>query len=491
MHLASDLRLTYIVIPLWLNLFVILKFNTYIFLGILLVCCTVLLTLKHELFLEVLLATLILAGSSLFLYLRLSSLNQTVTNDLISDRAVVKVVATLKSDLLVRNSKNPYSTQKTWEILAESRSINDPNNIWHTSLPIILSFSTEPINLSYGSEVTAIGQITTSYRTDKAFLIKVEEVFIRSKPTLFYSHLNIFRENFSMVAKNVNHSAAGLIPGLVSGDTRLQSEEFTAAMRKTGLTHLTAVSGGNIAILLAVFVWFFKALTFKRRIIFFLSIILLLVFLVLVRFEPSALRATVMGLIGIWSLTFGGPRTSIGALNLSILVLLLVDPFLATNWGFTLSVAATAGLILLSPQIQKLWVAKLPTTPKLLVLLMTMTLSAQLVTYPLIGLMVGEISLISLLANILAMPTVAWVTVFGFLTLITATLLPLVSIVFIYIALPAAIWIETIATTLAKLPFAQVTFSSFIFLTTILLISAIVGFGYRKRIRLKFRAERN
>lgn len=491
MHLVLDLRLAYLVIPLWLNLYVILKFNNYFGLIFLLIICSIFLFLKQELYLEVLITIVILIGSSLSLFMRLNTLDQETTKDLVSDRASVKVVATSKSDLLERSSKNPYSTQKSWEVFAETTSIGGPNNNWYVSLPIILSFANEPINLNFGSEVTAIGRISTSYRTDKAFLISVEEIFITSEPKIFYSQINIFRDNFSKVAKNIKHSAAGLIPGLVSGDTQLQEDDLTDAMRKTGLTHLTAVSGGNIAILLAVFVWFFRALSLNRRLVFISSFILLLVFLVLVRFEPSAMRATVMGSIGIWSLTFGGPRTSIGALNFSILLLLLIDPFLATNWAFSLSVAATTGLILLSPQIQKLWVAHLPKTPKLLVLLVTMTLSAQLVTYPLIGFMVGEISLISLLANTLAMPTVAWVTVFGFLTLISATLLPFASIIFIYLALPAAIWIETVATELAKLPFAQVTFSSSIFFTIVVLISAIVGFRYRKTIRLTLLAERN
>jgi competence protein ComEC len=276
----------------------------------------------------------------------------------------------------------------------------------------------------------------------------------------------------------VNSSAAGLIPGLVSGDTRLQSEEFTQAMRKTGLTHLTAVSGGNIAILLAVFIWFFKVLRSSRKMIFFLSIILLIVFLILVRFEPSALRATVMGLIAVWTLTFGGPRTSIGALSFSIFFLLLIDPWLAINWGFILSVFATLGLILLAPEIQKIWIAKSPGTPKLIVLLASLTLSAQLITYPILGFMVGEISVVSIAANVLAMPTVAWVTVFGFLTLIFSTLFEPAGLIFAYLALPAAIWIEWVAVTLAKLPFAQIVVSAqaMVILTIFMVLSVVWKF---------------
>ncbi len=457
---------------------------------IFLVICFVSLFFKKDYFIEILLIMTLLIGSSLFIFLRLKTLDQAVTQDLILTKSSVKIVAITQSDVQVRENKNPYTDQSYWEVLAKSKSLSEEENTWNASLPIILTFSQEPSGLTYGASVEVVGQIAASYRDDKAFLVRVEEASIAQHPSYFYSEINRFRENFSQVAKSVNHSAAGLIPGLVSGDTRLQSDEFTEAMRKTGLTHLTAVSGGNIAILLAVFIWFFKALTLRRKSVFSFSLLLLIVFLFLVRFEPSAMRATVMGLIGIWSLTFGGPRTSFGALNFSIIFLLLIDPFLATNWGFMLSVAATAGLILLAPQIQKLWVAHLPKTPKFLILLITMTLSAQLVTYPLIGFMVGEISLISLAANALAMPTVAWVTVFGFLTLISATVAPPLSIFFIYLALPAAIWIEFVANSLAKFPFAQISFSSVTFFALITAVSAVVGYKYRNLIRISLLEER-
>lgn len=202
------------------------------------------------------------------------------------------------------------------------------------------------------------------------------------------------------------------------------------------------------------------------------------------------MRATVMGLIGIWALTYGGPRTRFGALNFSILFLLLIDPFLSINWAFILSVAATAGLILLAPQFQKIWVSHLPRTPKLFVFLITLTFSAQLVTYPILGFMVGEISLISLLANTLVMPTVAWVTVFGFLTLIFATVYAPLASFFIYLALPAAIWIEWVAETFAKVPFAQVTFSPLIFFVVISAIAIGVLYKTKRHNKIKNLRER-
>jgi ComEC/Rec2-related protein len=455
----------------WMNLIVIIKFEIYWFaLIICLLGCFLAINYK-KLRIEVMIVIILIITSTFLIFSRFDSLTNQKIQVLIDERSELEIVAELKSDLMLRTNKNPFTKQDKWEVVAKTSRVSTKENTWHVEIPIVLIFSNQPTDIEFGTKIQVMGRVSTSYRPDRAFVLQVSRYQKLAGANKFYENINIFRENFSAKARSINHSAAGLIPGLVSGDTRLQSDEFTEAMRKCGLTHLTAVSGGNIAILLAVFIWFFQVLRFRRKSIFFLSVILLIIFLILVRFEPSAMRATVMGVIGIWALTYGGPRTSFGALNFSILFLLLIDPFLSINWGFILSVAATAGLILLAPQFQKIWVSHLPRTPKLFVLLVTLTFSAQLVTYPILGFMVGEISLISLLANTLAMPTVAWVTIFGFLTLIFATLYAPFASLFIYVALPAAIWIEWVAETFEKVPFAQVTFSPLIFFAVILVIT--------------------
>ena len=439
---------------------------------------------------EIIIIIILIISSTVLIFSRFDSLDNQKVKALIEEKSEINLIGELKSDLKLRTSKNPFTKQDKWEVVAKTKTIATSENSWQVEIPVVLVFLYEPTNIEYGTKVQVTGKISSSYRPDRAFVMQVSEYQELATANKFYGYINIFRENFSLKARSINYSAAGLIPGLVSGDTRLQSDKFTEAMQKCGLTHLTAVSGGNTAILLAVFIWFFQVARFRRKSIFFFSVVLLIIFLILVRFEPSAMRATVMGLIGIWALTYGGPRTSFGALNFSILFLLLIDPFLSINWAFILSVAATAGLILLAPQFQKIWVSHLPRTPKLFVFLITLTFSAQLVTYPILGFMVGEISLISLLANTLAMPTVAWVTVFGFLTLIFATVYAPFASFFIYLALPAAIWIEWVAETFAKVPFAQVTFSPVIFFVVISAIAIGVLYKTKRHNKIKNLRER-
>jgi ComEC/Rec2-related protein len=485
LHLVLDLRLLPATIAIWINLYLILYFNN-LRLSVALFILSFLPILKLQKNKKIIYFTSFMILLSTFIgFLRLDAVSNGEIDDMTNNKTQVKIVGVAKSDLKYRPNSNPFNTQGKWELIINSQEIHTEDASWRAEIAVLAIFNFEDSNVEYGSMLEIYGNAESSYRKDIALIVNATDHTLLNRPGPFHNSINEFRENFHKIVSQVNFSAAGLIPGLVSGDTRLQSVEFNEAMKRTGLTHLTAVSGGNIAILLAVFISFFKSLNLKRITVFILSVALLFCFLILVRFEPSALRATIMGLIGIWTLTFGGPRTGLGALVFSTFFLLLVDPWLAINWGFTLSVFATLGLILLAPEIQKLWIKQAPRTPRFIVLLFSLTLSAQIITYPLLSLMVNEISLVSLIANVLAMPTVAWVSVFGFLALIAASLIPPMAPLFVYLALPAAIWIELIAVNLSKLPFAQVSVSGQFFLVFIVLIPVVIGFRSHYRNRIK------
>lgn len=481
MYLVLDLRLLIPALSVWLNAIGIFLIESHVLLTFVIIVLIFSLFFKITFKKDILLVIVFLLISTAILNLKLNSLNNNNILKIIDASESISISGEIKNDLIVRSNKNPYTKQDIFEANLNLEIVKANNQFWKTKIPIVLIFKDYPVGVVSGANIVATGSAKKSYRRDKAFIFEVDYYKVTYDPKLFDKNINLLRERFLQTAREVNNSAAGLVPGLVSGDTRLQSEELVTSMQKTGLTHLTAVSGGNIAILLAVFIWFLKLLKLRRRLVFMLSITLLVLFLFVVRFEPSAMRATVMGVIGVSALTFGGPRTSFGALNYSVIFLLLIDPFLAINWGFIFSVAATFGLIMISPQIQKYWVRKIPKTPKILVLLITMTVSAQLVTYPLMGVLVGEISLVSILANVLVAPTVAWVTVFGFLAMISAFVFDPVAIAFFYLALPGAIWIEQVAHFLGQFKFAQISVSGATLLTTLSIAGVLLVWYFMKR----------
>src|SRR4029077_988121 len=122
-----------------------------------------------------------------------------------------------------------------------------------------------------------------------------------------------------------------------------------ADFRTSGLTHLVAVSGANVAIVLAAALLAARWGGLRARAVPAAGLVAVLGFLVLARPEPSVLRATVCGVVAVVALGRGGRAAGLSALCAAVVVLLLSDPGLGRSYGFALSVLAPAGLLVLAP----------------------------------------------------------------------------------------------------------------------------------------------
>ncbi len=142
--------------------------------------------------------------------------------------------------------------------------------------------------------------------------------------------------------------AQGLLPGLVVGDTSALSPELKDDLRASGLTHLTAVSGANVAIVLVVVIAVARLVGFRGYAVPAVGLVAVGWFVVLARPQPSVLRAAVMGGLGVVAVVSAGRRRNPTLLLAALLLLLLLDPWLSRSWGFALSAAATAGLVLVA-----------------------------------------------------------------------------------------------------------------------------------------------
>lgn len=203
---------------------------------------------------------------------------------------------------------------------------------------------------------------------------------------------------------------AGLLPGMVTGDTSALDEGLNAAMKTVGMTHLTAVSGANCSLVLGALLIAARSLRLPRLPAAGLALTGLAMFVVLVGPDASVLRAALMGSIAVASLAGGRTGRGLSFLCLAVMGLLLIDPGLGTSFGFLLSVLATLGIIILgrrmidwTPAVIPRWAAAAWAVP----------LSAQLLCGPVIVLLQPQFSTYSLLANLMAAPLVAPVTLLG------------------------------------------------------------------------------
>ena len=228
------------------------------------------------------------------------------------------------------------------------------------------------------------------------------------------------RHGLALAASGLPPDARGLLPGLVLGDTSKTPPDLTDAMRATGLTHLTAVSGSNVSAVLVLVVAMFQLTGVPVRARPVLGVLAIAGFVVLARPEPSVLRAAVMGGVGLLGVLLARHRSGLPVLAAAVLGLLCVDPWLSRSYGFVLSTLATLGLLVFVRPWGDAIDRRLPIRWAGVGQVVAIPAAAQLMCAPVIVLLQGSVSIIGLAANLLAAPFVAPATFGGVLTAVIA-----------------------------------------------------------------------
>jgi competence protein ComEC len=221
------------------------------------------------------------------------------------------------------------------------------------------------------------------------------------------------RSGLRTAAAGLPPDARGLLPALVIGDTSETPQDLTEAMRATGMTHLSAVSGSNVAIVLTFALGAARLLGVPRRARPWLAGLVLAGFVVLARPEPSVLRAATMGAIGLVGLSSSRRAAGIPVLSASVVVLLVVDPWLSRSYGFALSTLATLGLLLFARPWGGAIGHHLPRRARGLGTALAIPVAAQAMCAPVIVLLQGSVSVVGVATNLLAAPLVSPATVAG------------------------------------------------------------------------------
>lgn len=307
--------------------------------------------------------------------------------------------------------------------------------------------------LARGVRVKVEGQLEPAGRNSRdAFLIKPSSVMETiSDPTTTQGFLNDLRANYVASIAGVTPDAKTLVAGLAIGEIAELSEELEEKMRIVSLTHLVAVSGSNCAIVVGMVYLVAVGLRFGRTGRTVISLTALLLYVLLIGPDPSVLRAGVMAASVILMIALGRRTWALNALALATLVLLIADPWLAVEFGFGLSVLATAGILLLAPAIAERLGKRMPMP---LALGLSVTISAQLFCLPLLMQLQPGLATYSVIANLLAGPMVAPVTVLGMIALLVTPIAPWLAGLISFLASLGTWIIEMIAIIFADLPVA-------------------------------------
>ncbi|NEK86632.1 DUF4131 domain-containing protein [Blastococcus saxobsidens] len=262
---------------------------------------------------------------------------------------------------------------------------------------------------------------------------------------------SVVRESLAGAAARVlAPRPAGLLPGLVVGDTRAMDPVLDEEFRLAGLSHLTAVSGANVAIVIAGVLWPLRRRAVDRRVQAFVGVLGLAGFVLLAGPSASVVRAAAMGAVTLLALASGRARSALPALGAAVVVLLLADPALARDPGFALSVTATAAIVLLAPG----WSRRLRSRgwPQWPADAVAVSAAAGLATAPLVAGLSGTVSLVSLPANLLAAPAVAPATVLGLVAALVGVAAPALGELLVSAAGWPVRWVVFVAERAAALP---------------------------------------
>jgi competence protein ComEC len=288
------------------------------------------------------------------------------------------------------------------------------------------------------------------------------------------------RQGLATAARGLPDPGGGLVPGLAVGDTNSVDAELDVAMKRSSLSHLTAVSGANCALVVGMAFAGAALLGARRGVRVASGVTALAGFVVLVTPEPSVSRAAAMAGVAMLAVALGRPGVGIAVLCLAVTLLLAFDPWLATSLGFALSTVATASLLLVARPLAaglERWM------PRALALGLSVPLAAQLACGPLLVLIAPTVPLYGIIANLLAAPAAPLATIVGLAACLALPFPVLQSGLTALAWLPAA-WIAGTARTLAELPGGQVPWlEGWWGLVTLALVGVAVGLllGTRSR----------
>jgi competence protein ComEC len=248
---------------------------------------------------------------------------------------------------------------------------------------------------------------------------------------------------------------SGLLPGMVIGDTSGLDDDLVEDFRRAGLSHLLAVSGANVAILAGTVLALLRMCGVPRGLAVGIAIAVIAVFVIVVRPSPSVVRAGVMGVVGMLALAARRDGQPVPALCTAVIAVLGLWPAMAVDPGFALSVAATAGLVVMAPRVRDALVDR--RLPRIVADPVAIAVTAQLVTTPLVVLFAGSVSLVGVVANIAVAPVVAPITVFGTAAAVSTGLSSVVAEVLARATGPELWWMVVVARLSARAPGATLS----------------------------------
>jgi competence protein ComEC len=322
-------------------------------------------------------------------------------------------------------------------------------------VPVLVVGANVAVDLGIGATVRLRGHVSSLPPGGgiAALVIATEAAIeVVAPPPGWLAWGNSLRADFRELAAGLPGDGGVLLTGLAIGDDRGVPPPLEAAMRASSLTHLTAVSGANCAIVVGAVMLLGAVLRVRRRWRILGALVVLAAFVVLVTPQPSVVRAGVMTAFALTGFAVSRPMRGLPLLSLAVVGILVVDPWASREFGFVLSVLATAGLLVLSGPLARALSGIMPST---LALIIAVPIAAQLACQPALALLAPGVPTYGIPANLLAVPAAPLATIGGLIACLLAPLAPPLALGAAWIAWLPSSWIAGVATTFSTMPLAR------------------------------------
>ncbi len=214
-----------------------------------------------------------------------------------------------------------------------------------------------------------------------------------------------------IINRSLPTQQAALLNGMLIGYRDDLGEDVEKAFADSGLLHIMAVSGANVAFIVLPLLFLFNRTGINRLLSRAIIIVLLKIFILITGFEPSVVRAVIMADVMLLAKIFRRETDVYTSIAFAALVMLLFNPFILFSVGFRLSFAATVSLCLFYANVKKLM--KGLKIPDIIKDTIAGTVSAQLGVIPLSAFYFNSVSIISILSNVIVIPLTGIITILG------------------------------------------------------------------------------
>ena len=303
------------------------------------------------------------------------------------------------------------------------------------------------------------------------------KILERGTSNFFLENLLKIKNKINLsIEKNFTEPQGSLVSAIFLGSKKLIPEETKKDFSLTGISHLLAISGLHLVILISILSFILiEVFLISRRKIFYFLLPLVVGYIFLVGAPASAIRAGIMALVLVLAEMLGKKRDQLNLLVFTCFLMLIFNPkLLGFDIGFQLSFLAVLGINLLNQDFEKIF-SKIP-NKKFLPLrsCLSVTLSAQILTFPLILYYFGNLSLSAPMVNILVLPFIPFLMFFIFIFSLSSLVIPFLTELFVWPVWLLITYIVMVAKFFAGLPYFSFVFGKVSFWLIIFLYFLIV-----------------